>query len=204
MKKYLPKIIAGSILIGVALLMASTVFAATIGKTDDGTNVQTFSGDRIYLSTFTPSSSGTITACSGRVRVTSASTSEVRVVIYSDVAGVPTTYLAESDEVVVNWTTSADTAFEMTGANEIAIVSGTPYWIGFWADDPGTPSYEYKRDNNAGVNHFMADAYPGAGTPTTPFVSGGTSNGPLNVYCTYTEAGGGGAVVTRESVWDEF
>lgn len=187
--KYIAPVLALLLIVS----FAGTVYAATFGKTTDGTNVQTFSGDRIYLSTFTPATSGTITACHGRVRVTDVSTSEIRVVIFSDNGGTPNggTFLAMSDEVVVNWTTSADTLFEMSGANEIAITGGTPYWIGFWADDPGTPSYEYKRDNNVGVNHFAADAYPGGGTPTSPFASGGTANGPLNVYCDYTESGGG-------------
>lgn len=170
----------------------------TFGKTDDGTNVQTFSGDRIYLSTATPASSGTITKGNGRVRVTSASTSEIKMVIFSDSGGVPDDFLAQSDEVVVNWTTSADTEFPFSGANLISIVSGTPYWVGFWADDPGTPSYEYKRDNNAGVNHFAAEVYAEPGTPTTPFVSGGTSNGPLNAYITYTEASGSRRIIFIE------
>lgn len=163
---------------------------ATFGKTTDGTNVQTFSGDRIYLSTFTPASSGTATGGGGRVRVTSASTSEMKIVVYADDSGSPGAFIAVSDEVVVDWTTSTDTAFTFSGANQFTVTSGTPYWIGFWADDPGTPSYEYKRDNNANVNHFAAEAYPGSGTPADPFVSAGTSNGPLNVYITYTESGG--------------
>lgn len=163
---------------------------ATFGKTTDGTNVQTFSGDRIYLSTATPSSSGTVTSGNGRVRLTSAGSTKIKMVIFSDSAGSPNTYLAQSDEVTVNWTTVTDTNFPFSGANQISITSGTAYWIGFWADDPGTPSYEYKRDNNANVNHFASDVYSTAGTPTSPFVSGGTANGPLNAYITYTESGG--------------
>lgn len=163
---------------------------ATFGKDNDGTNVQTFSGDRIYLSTATPASSGTVTNGSGRVRVTSASTSEVRIVIFSDSGGEPDAFLAQSDEVVVDWTTSVDTDFPFSGGNQISIVGGTPYWVGYWADDPGVPSYEYKRDNNVNVNRFRAEAYPGGGTPATPFVSDGSSNGPLNCAIDYTEAGG--------------
>lgn len=165
---------------------------ATFGKTTDGTNVQTFSGDRIYLSMATPASSGTVTSGNGRVRVTSASTSEIRMVIFADNGGTPDggAFLAMSDEVVVDWTTSTDTNFPFSGGNQISITGGTPYWIGFWADDPGTPSYEYKRDNNANVNHFATEAYPGGGSPSTPFTSGGTANGPLNAYITYTESGG--------------
>lgn len=165
---------------------------ATFGKTTDGANVQTFSGDRIYLSTATPSTSGTITSGWGRVRVTGASTSEIRVVIFADNGGTPDggTFLAMSDEVAVDWTTSTLTEFPFSGANLISVTASTAYWIGFWADDPGTTSYEYKRDNTAGVVHFAAEAYPGGGSPTTPFSSGGTANGPHNCYIEYTEASG--------------
>jgi len=164
---------------------------ATFGKTSDGSNVQTFSGDRAYVCQATPSSSGTVDSGWGRVRVTSASTSEARMVIYSDNAGEPDDFLAQSDEVVVNWTTSTLTEFVFSGANQISIVSGTPYWIGFWFDDPGTPSFEMKRDNTANVVRFGAVTYP-AGTPEDPFVADGSSNGPLNAYIEYTEAGGTG------------
>lgn len=189
MKKYryhiLTLLLIGAVSFGLSPFSA---YAATFGKTDDGTNVQTFSGDRIYLSFFTPASSGTITSCSGRVRLTSAGSTLSKIVIYATSAGEATTYLAQSDEVTVNWTTSADTAYEVSGANEISIVGGTTYALGFWSDDPGVPSYEYKRDNTASVNRFMAVTYSSAGTPTSPFVSDGSSNGPLNVYCTYTES----------------
>jgi hypothetical protein len=162
---------------------------ATFGKTTDGASVQTFSGARIYLSTATPVSSGVVTNGSGRIRVSATGSFLSRMVIFADSAGVPSTFLAESDEVTVNWTVSALTNFPFSGANQITITSGTPYWIGFWSSDPGTPSYEYKRDNNSLVNNFASDAYPGAGTPTSPFVSAGTSNGPLNASIDYTVSG---------------
>lgn len=108
-------------------------------------------------------------------------------------------------EVIVNWTTQTLTEFDMTGANEITISTSTPYWLGFWADDPGTRSYEYKRDNTAGQIHFASDSYPGSGTPTSPFTSAGTVNGPLNAYCEYDDApsggGGGGSTSTAQSIF---
>lgn len=167
-------------------------FAAieSFGKTTDGANVQTFSGDRIYLSTATPANSGTLTSCWARVRVTGASTSEMKVVLYTDNGGTPDggTFVGQSDEVVVNWTTSTLTEFVVSGT--VNVTGGTPYWLGVWADDPGTPSYEYKRDDNANVVHFAAVTYAEPGTPTSPFVSGGTANGPHNVYCEYDTGSG--------------
>jgi hypothetical protein len=163
---------------------------AIFGKDDDGTNVQTFSGARIYVCSATPSSSGTITNGSGRVRVTTASSAAARIVVFSDSGGEPDVFLAESDEVTVDWTTSTDTEFPFSGGNQIAITNGTPYWIGFWFADPGVPSFEMKRDNTASLVRFRAEAYPGGGTPTTPFVSDGSANGPLNCAIDYTEASG--------------
>lgn len=162
----------------------------SFGKTTDGASIQTFSGDRIYLSTATPANSGTLTSCWARVRVTGASTSEIRIVLFNDNGGTPNggTFVGQSDEVAVNWTTTTLTEFVVSGT--VTVTGGTPYWLGGWADDPGTPSYEYKRDNNAGVVHFAAEAYPGGGTPTSPFTSGGTANGPHNVYCEYDTGGG--------------
>lgn len=164
---------------------------ATFGKTTDGASVQTFSGDRIYLSTATPASSGTVTGGGGRVRLTSAGTTDIRMVMFADNGGTPNggAFLAVSDPLTVNWTVVTDSTWTFSGGNQISITSGTPYWIGFWADDPGTPSYEYKRDNNASVNHFHAETYSGAGNPTSPFSSDGTANGPLNAYITYTVGG---------------
>lgn len=171
---------------------------ATFGKTSDGSNVQTFSGDRIYICSATPSTGGTVTSGWGRVRVTSASTSESKMIIYADNGGTPAggAILAVSDEVVVDWTTSTLTQYTFSGANQITVVASTAYWVGFWFDDPGTPSFEMKRDNTAGLVHFAAEAYPGSGTPTTPFSSGGTAAGPLNAYIEYTESGGGTALIT--------
>lgn len=162
----------------------------SFGKTTDGANVQTFSGDRIYLSTATPANSGTLTSCWARVRVTGASTSEIRIVLFTDNGGTPNggTFVGQSDEVAVNWTTSTLTEFVVSGT--VSVTGGTPYWLGGWADDPGTPSYEYKRDNNANVVHFASDAYPGGGTPTSPFTSAGTANGAHNVYCEYDTGSG--------------
>lgn len=163
---------------------------ATFGKTTDGTNVQTFSGDRIYLSTATPSTSGTATSSWARTRLTDSGSTLMKFVVFEDNAGEPGDYLAQSDEITVNWTTVTLTEFPFSGANQFAVSSGTPYWIGLWADDPGVSSYEHKRDNNSSVNRFAGNTYSSGGTPTSPFVSGGSSNGPLNAYVEYTEAGG--------------
>lgn len=167
----------------------------TFGKTTDGTNVQTFSGARIYMSSATAPTiennlSGKVVSGWGYVRVTATSSSASRMVIYSDNAGEPGTFLAKSDEVTVNWTTSRLTQYTFSGTNLISIVGGTSYWIGFWFADPGTPSFEMKRDSTVNAVRFATEAYPGSGTPTTPFVSSGASAGPLAAYIEYTVSAG--------------
>lgn len=161
---------------------------AQFGKADDGTNVQTFSGDRMYLCAGTPSTSGTVTNGQGRVRITATGTTQARMVIYSDSSAQPDAFLAQSDEVTVDFTTSTNTNFPFSGANQIVVTSSTPYWIGFWFNDPGVPSFEMKRDNNANAVRFAANAYPG--TPNDPFVADGTANGLLNAAIDYTETSG--------------
>lgn len=150
-----------------------------------GTNVQTFSGDRIYVCSATPASSGTVTAGSGRVRITSAGSTKAKVIIYSDSGGEPNAPLAVSDEVTVDWTSSTDTSFPFSGANQISVTGGTAYWIGFMFDDPGTPSFEMKRNNTSNVVRYKGITYP---TAPNPLSADGSSNGPLNVVITYTEA----------------
>lgn len=166
---------------------------ATFGKDDDGSNVQTFSGDRVYVCAGTPASGGTITTSFGRVRVTATGTTQARAVVFSDFLGEPLNFMCQSDEVVVDFTTSTNTEFPFSGTNQAVIAASTPYWIGFWFNDPGVPSFEMKRDNVGSLVRFATDAYPGGGVPTTPFVSGGTSNGPLNIAITYSETAAGGA-----------
>lgn len=150
-----------------------------------GTNVQTFSGDRSYLCQATPSTGGTVTNGRGRVRLTSAGSTTAKIVIYSDSGGEPDAFLAASDEVTVNWTSSTETDFAFSGANQISIVGSTAYWIGFIFNDPGTPSFEMRRNNSSSVVRYKAVTYP---TPPDPFSADGSSNGPLNVVIDYTEA----------------
>jgi hypothetical protein len=108
--------------------------------------------------------------------------------IYSDSGGEPDAPLASSDEVTVNWTTSAITNFAFSGANQISIVSGTDYWIGFYFDDPGVPSFEMQRDNTADLVRYKGITYP---TLPNPYSADGNSNGLLNAVIEYVASAGG-------------
>lgn len=161
---------------------------ATFGQTTDNGNTQTFSADRIYVSTATPSSSGTVTAGKGRIWLSGVAFGFCRIVIYSHIPGLgPTNLLATSDEVSFTHTTEQEVTFPFSGANQISVVGGTQYWFGYMFDDPGTPSMVMSRANNAGVVHFDAVVYPNA--PAT-FTSDGTAPGPHDCYIEYTESTG--------------
>jgi hypothetical protein len=203
MKKYLPKIIATAILLGITLLFATTVFAATFGNTGDNASVQTNSTDRKYVYSATPASSGTVTAGAARIWNGGTLNSPTHLVIYSDVAGVPTTLLAVSDDVTINTGTSeAEVAYTFSGINQIAIVSGVPYWIGVHFTDPGTGNMSISRANTVGLVRSDPDTYSDGSSATCSCAT--SSNGGLDVYITYTEAGGGGATSVRQSViWFE-
>jgi hypothetical protein len=160
---------------------------ATFGKLTNGASQQAFSADRVYQSTATPASSGTIISGTARVSLSASGSSNCNIVLYSDLAGAPHLPLAVSDTVAITNTTVASQTFTFSGLNQVAIVSGTPYWIGIMFKDPGTPNFQISRDNTAGLTNFESNTYP---TPPNPWSSGGTSAGAIDAYITYTVAGG--------------
>jgi len=184
--------------VAVAFLFAlnpGIAFAATFGQTSDNGNTQTFSAARMYLSSAAPASSGTVTSATCRNWVSATGSYSSKVVVYTNLAGTPVTSLAESDAVTVSATAEQANVYAFSGANQIAIVSGTTYWFGIFAADPGTPSFVISRANTAAQVHFMSTAYP---TVPATFTSGGTAAGPHDCFITYTEAGGGGATTTAQ------
>lgn len=160
---------------------------AEFGQNANNTSVQTFSGDRIYASQGTPASSGVITEGHGRVWVSAAASPGARIVLYSDNAGEPDALLATSDETVVSNTSEQIVDFPFSGAQQVNIVSGTPYWIGVAFDDPGTPNFTISRANTASLTRFKGIVYP---TMPDPFASDGSSSGKLDLWITYTPSSG--------------
>lgn len=183
MKKIHIKALIGFLCI-VVVMWATNVFAATFGQTSDNANTQTFSADRMYLSTASPATSGTITSATCRNWVSATGSYPSKVVMYSDSGGTPVTFLAETDELTISATSEQANTYNFSGGNQISVTAGTSYWFGLFFDDPGTPSVVISRANTAGVVHFQSTAYPTA--PGT-FTSGGTASGPHDCYITYTE-----------------
>lgn len=183
------------------LVLIAAVFAAnvsiaataTFGVTTDSGSQQAFSGDRMYLSTASPSSSGTVVSATCRSSISVAGSYPAKIVVYADNGGTPDggALLAETDQMTISNTTEQENTAVFSGANLIAVTSGTPYWFGLFFDDPGVPNAQISRLNNVGVVHFLSTVYP---TAPSPFTSGGTANGPHDCYITYEEdAPAGGA-----------
>lgn len=161
---------------------------ATLGNTTDGASIQTQSADRKYAYQAIPSSSGTIIAGKAIVSLSGVGNSSARLIVYSDNAGSPDALLAVSDDLnnITN-TTEEQKSFTFTGANQIHITEGTPYWIGIHFSDPGaiTPGFQISRSNLSGLVRSSLDTFSDG--PSDPFASTTNSNGPLDVYIEYTQ-----------------
>lgn len=159
---------------------------ATFGKTTNGTSLSGYTADTKTVSTATPASSGTVTSLTARLYLSSAGSTTVKGIIYSDSAGAPDALLAVTDEFTVDVTAEAEFTANFTGANQINITNGTAYWIGLHLKDPGGLNVNISRADTYGLQKSNADTYSDG--PATSFGAPGTGNGALDVYVTYSEA----------------
>jgi hypothetical protein len=165
------------------------------GNTANNGSTQTSSVDRKYVYSATPSSSGTVVGGSARIWNGGTVNSNTNLVIYSDSAGAPNALLAVSDTLVVNTGTSeAARAYTFSGANQINVAGGTPYWIGVHFSDPGTGNISISRANIAGLVRSDPDTYSDG--PTDPCACATSSNGGLDIYIQYDDAPSGGGSST--------
>lgn len=171
---------------------------ATFGKTSDGASETASSADRKRVSSASPSTNGTATKITVRCRLDAAGSTVAKGIIYSDTTGAPDALLATSDEVTVNSTTEAEVDFPLSGGNQIAVTSGTTYWIGVHWQDPGTPGFAISRDATANGNNNLADTYSDG--PSNPYGSGTSATGVIDAYVTYTEDSGTLSVNVSDSV----
>lgn len=163
---------------------------------DGGTDVTSSSTTKISISSASPpSSTGTLQTGHAHVWV-DGSSSNTRLVVYADNgSNAPGTLLAVSDEVVVSGTTEAQRDYTFSGAAQIAIVSGTTYWLGIMWSDPGTPNVVHSR---GGVTNSRwersASAAPTWTYPNAPDPFGtleGPFTGPTEVWVDYLVPGSG-------------
>lgn len=168
---------------------------ATFGKTTDGGSTSSSTATRVWVSTATPASTGTVTSGTARIWLdTSSSSTNTKMAIYADSSGLPGALLATSDVLSLTATAEANQTFTFSGANQITVTSGTPYWIGVAWDDPGTPSVVVSRDATA-TSRYEQTATAGPTLPN-PFGTATANNtGPIDAFITYT-VGAGVAVRT--------
>lgn len=199
MRKYLASLTA--VIVIAALLTTQSAFGAiqTFGNTGNNASTQTNSADRKYVYSATPSSDGTVVSGSARIWNGGTVTSNTKLVIYSDTAGEPDALLAVSDEFALTTAMNTETAraYTFSGANQIAITSGTPYWIGVHFSDPGTGNISISRANTVGLTRSEVDTYSdGTSDPCGCAV---VSNGGLDIYIEYDDTPIVVATTTKQS-----
>jgi hypothetical protein len=169
---------------------------STVGQTANSSGSSVSSSNKTVVSKFTAGSSGTLTAGHARLSLSATGSASTCLVVYADASGVPGARLAQSSLVSVTSTTETLVNYVFTGAAQVAIASGTSYWIGPSWQDPGTINVAYSRAATASqvqaVNTFA---------PTT-FGTGAASSGPVDAYI---DIGGGGSGTPAqggsESAW---
>jgi hypothetical protein len=164
---------------------------ATFGKTTDGGSQSTSSATRVWVSQATPSTTGIVTTGHARIWLSAAATIDTKFAIYADNgSGEPGALLAESDVLTLTATTEGERVFTFSGAAQITVSAGVPYWIGpAWQDpDPSGSaiSVVVSWAGAAGGRREQALTWPTLpnpyGTPTST-----TGSGPIDAYVTYTE-----------------
>lgn len=187
-----------AIIAGIMLLLPLNALAATFGETSDGASETCSSTARKKVSSASPSSNGTVDSLTVRFRVNSTGTTTVNGIIYADSGGSPGALLATTASTSVSSTVESAVTMSFVGANQIAVTGGTTYWIGFIADDPGSPSHCISRAASGTDSVTNTDTY--ADGPSNPFGTPSTEAGPIDAYVTYTAGGSGEEATTTSEV----
>lgn len=190
MWNYINKILIAPILILTFLFPLITLAGTwTVGKTTDGGSFGNTSTDAIRISRYFSPLAGVVTSGTTRVHLTSAGSSNLKMVIFSDNAGNPDTRLAVSDEVVLTATAEAGVDFTFSGSQQITLSQGVAYWIGIAFSDPGTPNVQRSSTSPGGDTRYSSDTY-GDGVEAT-FTEVGSDVGNMDTYVTITTSEGG-------------
>jgi hypothetical protein len=171
---------------------------STLGQTSNSGASSSSSSNKTVVSKFTAASTGTLTGGHARLSLSAAGSASTSLVVYADAAGVPGARLAQSSLVSVTSTTETLVNYVFAGAAQVAITSGTSYWIGPSWQDPGTINVAYSRNTTASqvlaVNSFA---------PTT-FGTGTASSGPVDAYIDVNTGGTGSGPPSQggsETAW---
>lgn len=157
----------------------------TFGVLTDNSGSNSSSADRMVASPATPTSNGIIESLTLRAYLSSAGTTTLKGIIYTDLNGSPDLLFATSDEVTITNTSEQAITVTFTGNQRRKIVKDTQYWIGFAQKDPGTPSVVRSQGTTSSLQVSNTFTYS-SGLPST-WSAPTLVSGPLDVYVTYTE-----------------
>lgn len=168
---------------------------STFGNTaaDDFSNSTIYPDymQRGYIATLTED--GSVTKITIRAANNVAS-QVIRGVIYTSVAGVPTTFKGATQETTVGVIGGTMTSIDLNFASPLALTAGD-YYIAIWGGTTGPSIIIGISAAGNSSAPYMPQAYSSSGNPTTPWSSGGTDTGPFEIYATYTPAAASQIVV---------
>lgn len=156
-----------------------------LGDLSNNSANQAYTSDRKLVYKATANNSGYLKSAEAGMFAASTATINVRAVVYADNAGAPGNLLAVSDDTSFSSTALVRPAFTFSGANQIAITSGTSYWIGVQhsAGASGSVSTTVKRATTAGLVRSNNDAFSDGAA--SPFGTTATTAGGLDVFMIY-------------------
>lgn len=152
-----------------------------MGYTTNGSNFIGSGSQRKRVSPIVATEDGVLHEADFRCWVSA--NQKVRIVVYSDSAGVPTNLLATSDEITVSNTSEDSNNFTFSGANRIAITQGTTYHVGFINE--GGSQFIFSLESAAQPGLILGNSENYSTGPTNPFGSiTTTDNGPMDISIT--------------------
>ena len=153
---------------------------ATFGKLTNGANQTQNTNDRATVSKFTLSEAGSVTKLTIRCWV-GTNARNAKGVIYADSGGAPGALQGETNQVSVSNT--SEQANDFTFATPVA-VTALDWWLGIiWDADAAPDDFYVSHDATVNERQRVNITYP---TAPDPFGAPTATQGPLDVYATYT------------------
>lgn len=161
--------------------------AVLLGRTSAGTTADFTASGGTAAWDFVASASGDLTTIFAQTKVANAGATGVRLGIYSNGAGVPATGGLLGVASATSFTGTG--VFSATLGTPVAIVSGTTYWLAWFA---ASENFDFQGDSSGNYKEFGAADFPntswgGATTGSTNAIIWGESTGANPVVETTNE-----------------
>jgi hypothetical protein len=151
--------------------------SGTFGSTVVGGSTQMSGNNRVWISSATLDESAQVRALVVHLGVSVAATT-VRGVIYAHSAGLPSTWIASTNEVALSFGTAPGWV-RFSFASPVALAPGT-YWLG----THNASAIDVQYEDLVGTTKFSGDTY--ADGSDFMFASGSTIAARLSIYAEYT------------------